>query len=97
VILIPATKYGTLRFREQVIGGKLLSRDEDPRYQKYVLQKVTDGEGRFTFENVPPGKYYAVSHIFWEIPTNVNRLQGGKVFREIEVQNEKTVEVMLSL
>ena len=72
----------------------MLSRSEDPRYKQYVLQKTTDGDGRFTFVNVPPGKYYAVSYITWSVPGAPQ--QGGNVARPIDVQNGQTLEVMLA-
>lgn len=102
VMLIPATSYGTQRYREQIIGGKFTSIPEDSRYAKYVLETITDGDGRFTFNNVPPGKYYAVSHITWQvIITNryypVTETQGGKVHKEIEIKNGQTIEVILTL
>lgn len=101
VILIPATVYGNLRYREQVIGGKLLAKAEDPRYARYVREQTTDGDGRFTFTNVPSGKYYAVSYITWEAPSSnpylTTETQGGKVHKEIEVQNDQTLEVILTL
>ena len=52
VVLFPATKYGNQRYYEQLLGGKLLSHPEDPRYVKYVLVKSADGEGRFEFKDV---------------------------------------------
>lgn len=99
VILIPATKYGTLRYNEQVIGGKLLSKTEDPRYAKYVLRQVSDGDGKFIFRNVPAGKYYAVSHITWEAPSSnryiATETQGGQVRAEVFIQDGKTIDLML--
>jgi len=94
VILIPATKWGTLRYQKQVLRGMMLSRSEDPRYKDYVFQKTTDGDGRFTFTNVPPGKYYAVSYVLWSVPGAPQ--QGGNVAREIDVQNDRTTEAMLT-
>lgn len=99
VVMIPATAYGTQRYREQVIAGKLLSQPEDPRFAKYVKSTVADGEGRFTFQNVPPGRYYVFSHVTWEAyATNryVTDTQGGRVSREIEVQDDQETAAILT-
>ena len=101
VVMFPATRYGNLRYQEQVIGGKLLSRAEDARYKDYVLLKVTDGEGRFELLNVPPGHYYVLSDVTWIVmePNKfgaIERTQGGKVVRKIEVKNEVTTDAILN-
>lgn len=100
VILIPATKYGTQRYKMQVIGNQLLSKPEDPRYKKYAFQQIADSDGKFSFKNVPPGKYYAISHLTWEAPSSnrylITETQGGKLYKEVDVMNGQTVDVMLT-
>jgi hypothetical protein len=101
VVMFPATKYGKQRYSEQVIGGKFVSEPEDRRYVKYVLAKTTDGEGRFEFTDVPPGQYYVLSSVTWTaiVPNQfgpIERLQGGKVVRLIDVKNGTVTEAMLN-
>ncbi len=101
VVMFPATKYGDQRYVEQVIGGKLLSEAEDSRYKNYVFIKTTDGDGKFEFLNVPPGSYYVLSNITWTViePNkfgSINRLQGGKVSRKIEVKNDGATDAILN-
>ena len=101
VVLFPATKYGNQRYYEQLLGGKLLSHPEDPRYVKYVLVKSADGEGRFEFKDVPPGPYYVLSSVTWSYfePNQfgpIERKQGGQVVRKIEVKNGEVVDAILN-
>lgn len=101
VVIFPATKYGNQRYNEQLIGGKLAARPEDPRHSKYVLVKPTDAEGRFEFKNVPPGQYYIFSRVTWSYfePNQfgpIERQQGGLVVRKIEVKNDEIVDAILN-
>lgn len=97
VVLFPATKYGTQRYTEQILRGKLAATEEDPRYIQYVKVQVADADGRFTFTSIPPGRYYIVSHIVWEAPMRYGpETQGGKVAAMIDVRNDDITEIMLA-
>ena len=101
VVLFPATKYGNQRYYEQVLGGKLLSQPEDPRYVKYVIVKSADGDGRFEFKDVPAGPYYVLSNVTWSYfePNQfgpIERRQGGQVVRKIEVKDGEVVDAILN-
>ena len=101
VVIFPATKYGTQRYQEQVLGGKLADSAPDSRYSKNVFVKISDGDGKFEFTEIPPGKYYIVSRVTWSIfePNQfgpIERIQGGKVAREIEVKNGSVTEAILN-
>jgi len=101
VVLFPATKYGDQRYYEQVLGGKLLSDPEDPRYVKYVIVKTADVDGRFEFKGVPAGPYYVLSNVSWSyFESNkfgpIERKQGGQVVRKIVVKDGEVVDAILN-
>ncbi len=92
VILMPVTRYTTLRFNEQIIGGKLASKNEDSRYSSYVLQTVSDKGGRFVFKNIPAGEYYIVSDVAW---TQAGFNYGGYTYLKIKVEDESLLDIFL--
>jgi hypothetical protein len=101
VVIFPATKYGTQRYQEQVLGGKLAASTPDSRYNKNVFVKTSDGDGKFEFNEIPPGQYYIFSQVTWSIfePNQfgpIERVQGGRVAREIEVKNGGVTEAILN-
>lgn len=101
VVMFPATKYGNQRYTEQVLGGKLSTTPEDPRYQKYAFTKKTDGDGKFEFSNVPSGDYYVVSNVSWSVFVPgvlgpIEKKQGGTVSMKIEVKNGVVTDAFLT-
>ena len=107
VRLMPSTLYRYQAFLAKdtpYLSEIPMAAAQDARHAIYDKVKTTDGDGKFEFTNIPPGKYYIVSNISWEtISTNqysrrlgLTDTQGGRVMREIEVTNGNTVEAMLS-
>lgn len=104
VHLIPVTKYREQWYSEALMQGKKPVVDADKRYLKFDREKTTDGEGRFEFNAIPPGKYYVLSSVSWET-TSTNEYsrrlglmdkQGGMVVRTVYVTNGATAEAMLA-
>lgn len=102
VYLIPATKYRDQWYRESLIAGKLATVAQDPRYATYDVIQTTDAEGRFEFKNVPPGSYYVLGKVSWEVPVpgryafGMTDTQGGLVVRKVTATNGATTETILN-
>jgi len=64
VTLDPVTPYFTEWFEHTALRGTLKA-DPDSRTHPYHRETRADGEGRFTFENLPAGDYYIACSIRW--------------------------------
>ena len=64
--------------------------EADPEYASYTRTTTSDSNGRFTFENVAPGKYYVATQIMWrpksEVP--IDEETGQKLLRMIDALEE---------
>jgi hypothetical protein len=98
VILNSVTSYSTQWFEKSYKGGNVLA-EPDQRYLDSIISTIADADGRFEFEDVPPGKYYLVSSVTWETPTGYNgglRVQGGYIAEIISVKNDIVVNIILT-
>ncbi|MHC4473645.1 MAG: hypothetical protein ACYTDY_16365 [Planctomycetota bacterium] len=68
VYLTPVTAYSKRWLRDFALQGRRLP-DTDPRVKRYSRETVADGEGRFEFRDLPPGRYYLLCRVFHEIPS----------------------------
>ena len=101
--LIPKTAYSDARIASMFKGGKIAPvdpmmgtnvtvKDEDPRFAQYTRKAVANGEGRFTFTNVPDGAYYLTVPVTWM----VQAFQGGTLLQSVSVSGGQSVEVILN-
>jgi hypothetical protein len=70
----------------------------DHRLEDYVFMTIADDDGRFTFKNVPAGEYYLTTQIFWFAPVGYRGIlipQGGRIRRNITVEADKTLDIIL--
>jgi hypothetical protein len=96
VLLMPVGSYSTEIWKVSVVQGNRLAEDTDERFKKYIRQTVADGEGRFRFENLSSGEYYAMSYISWEVPSTTGlKKTGGWAGAKIKVGEGEKVETIL--
>jgi hypothetical protein len=70
---------------------------KDSRYDEYIIRTVADGDGRFTFRNVPPGDYFLNTSIIWHVPRGYVLIpQGGYVCEKITVKNGDELNIILT-
>jgi hypothetical protein len=104
VHLIPATSYADARFRA-IFGTEkylpaarlFLMQDADPLYMQYLRATKADSGGRFSFEQVPPGRYYIWTTATW-VPENWVIPAGGLVYEMVTISGHETrpVKVIVS-
>ncbi len=92
VVLMPVTDYTT----EMVEMGlrREIPMDGDPGYYDMLIKVQADGEGRFTFENVPAGDYWIFCWVRWSVyyPND----QGGAVWKKVSVFEGETSQAILT-
>jgi hypothetical protein len=103
VRLIPATTYAQERIKKFYGSVKFLPAasvpDSEPDTQYASLTRTTtvDPDGRFTFENVAPGRYYLTTKLIWK-PKNSTTPEGGAMYEEVTLTGQENgpVKVVLS-
>ncbi len=104
VRLIPATPFSRERFAQLYGKGKYVPhsaypRDDnpDPRYGEYSRTTKAEANGKFAFENVPPGEYFITTQVLWGDEDALFR-QGGSIYETVTLTGKETepVQVVLS-
>jgi hypothetical protein len=65
----------------------------DGRLAQYVKRTQADGEGRFTFNNVPDGNYVVSAMVTWMAG---DASQGGEVRQHVSISNGQSANVILT-
>lgn len=100
VFLIPATAYATERF-ERMFGGDRRSyfgaEVEPPPEEYYRFRRETkiDMSGRFTFEDLSPGRYIVATRVYWTEPQSFFT-RGGAMYDVIDVKDDETTTAIIS-
>ncbi len=98
VLLNPVTTYSNQWYSLSYIGHNQLE-PPDPRINKYIRSTTADPQGKFTFRNVPPGDYYIITVISWQLPAASKEAaasQGARLCKKITVKNGEEIKVTLS-
>ncbi len=75
VILSPVTSYSTEWWVQEVVGGQRLQ-PADPRATPFQRAATADRQGRFRFEDLPPGEYYLAS---WAGKSSADQRVGDRI------------------
>lgn len=95
VMLVARTPYA-----REVIGRRVYgvpSPSVDQRLASHARTTQADGEGRFTFTDLPACHYIVTTQVYWAIPVGyMNDTQGGVLSREITLDNGETENIVLT-
>ena len=79
---IPVTSLTNEWFTKVVVQGVPLVAG-NPHADDYRRIAIADGEGRFEFDNLPPGDYYVTCEITWGVPSELGiETTGGRGITE---------------
>jgi len=103
VRLIPATTYAQTRIKNFYGSVKFLPAasipkvEPDTQYASLTRTTTTESNGRFTFENVAPGRYYLTTQLIWK-PKDAHAPEGGAMYEEVTLTGKENgpVKVVLS-
>lgn len=103
VRLIPATRYAQARFAHFYGGSKFVPAasipkiEPDPGYVAYTRTTKTGSTGRFSFDQVAPGRYFLTTQLVWK-PKDSLVSEGGAMYEDVTVTGKETdaVSVVLS-
>jgi hypothetical protein len=101
IVLMPANGYtDEVIEREYVKGEKMPA---DPRFAQYVHTTRADGQGNFSFTQLPPGHFYVGSEVHWSSqywrPDKEDNMQKMEVYHtlmvyaQVQVTNGETSTV----
>ncbi|MFK0875525.1 hypothetical protein ACIUW1_11825 [Pseudomonas aeruginosa] len=96
VYLVPVTSYSKQWYEVNYIGGQALEAP-DPRSGQGSITTVADGNGNFTFTDIPPGDYFLSSTVTWQAPSKYGLLpQGGVVAKVVSIADGVKLREMLT-
>jgi hypothetical protein len=96
VMLCPATSYSKEWFEVRVLRD-MATTPPDERTTSFTRTTLADGDGRFSFSGLPPGRYYLASYVRWDVPGR-NGLQpsGGWAYAKATVDSAQHVDVVVT-
>lgn len=98
VTLNPVTSYSTDWYNNNYLRGIRMD-PPDNRIFQYIRTTIADGNGHFSFKNVPGGEYYITTKVTWESPTGYQgglQQQGGVISRKILVNDTDELELIIT-
>jgi hypothetical protein len=92
VAMNPVTTYSREWWDTAVVKGQNMA-EADSRANDYHWSTTADGEGRFSFENLPAGEYYIACGVSWKVSSY--RTSGGAIGAQVKVSDGEHVRVIL--
>lgn len=99
VYLIPQTAFARERieavFREKKYvrhidrGWPWWELDSNTEYDEHMRQTKTESNGRFTFKNVAPGRYFVATQVSWGSEDDLFK-EGGLVYDGVTLSGKET-------
>ena len=98
VFLIPVTSisnqwYYQWYLVENHLNPKKIIAKADTRHLAIIRTAIANGEGRFTFSNIPAGEYFIVTRIFWKVNQNT---VGGYVCNKVSIEDGKSHDFVIT-
>ncbi len=95
VRLIPQSDYARSRFAKLYGGEKYVSARDipkvpaDPSYVDYTRTTKVDERGHFTFDHVPPGRYFVSTQVLWKNDKSFFT-EGGAIYDSVTISAKDT-------
>jgi hypothetical protein len=102
VRLVPATRYAQARFshfygQSKFVPAHSIPKTEpDPQYSEYTRTTKANSTGRFTFDNVAPGRYFVTTQLTWT-PKDAVLPEGGAMYEDVTVTGKETESISIVL
>jgi hypothetical protein len=98
VYLAPATDYYLIRiksFQLEDLGGTVSGKDLNE--SKYMKTTTSDADGKFSFVDLPNGKYVVGTKVVWHVPGEYgSERQGGFILKTVELSGGKAANVIIN-
>jgi hypothetical protein len=96
VSLVPDNSY-TEEIHSALQTNRYGSAVYDPRYYQFRRTTTCDAEGRFSFSDLPSGKWFVNVLVQWGAPSSSGILpQGGYLSRHVETKDGTTEKLILT-
>ena len=92
VFLEPATPFAKDYYKNQPHSPYPLTAD-NPRAAAYSRVTTADAQGKFAFKGIPPGDYFIVTSVTWEV---AGKVQGGNLIKAVTIKNEPSLNFIIS-
>ena len=98
VLLNPVTSYSLEWYEKSYLTDRPMG-PADSRIWNFIRKQTANENGRFVFNNVPPGEYFVTTLITWEEPAGFQgelRLHGGVITKRIAVHDGDNIDIIVT-